>query len=127
MSTVELLERVAAPAEPVAERPRGRLPDLRRWISPIALIVLWQVSSATGLLPPDKLSSPWTVLRAGIETARSGELGDAFAVSVGRVGLGFLVGASIAVVLGVAAGLSTWGNVHIDPPCRCCARCRSSG
>jgi sulfonate transport system permease protein len=116
VSTVELLERVAAPAGPVAERRRRRLPDLRRWISPIALIVLWQVSSATGLLPPDKLSSPWTVLQAGIETARSGELGDAFAVSVGRVGLGFLIGASVAVVLGIVAGLSNWGNVLIDPP-----------
>lgn len=116
MSTVELLDRVAAPVRPVAERRRRRLPDLRRWISPVALIVLWQVSSATGLLPADKLSSPWTVLRAGIETARSGELGEAFAVSVGRVGLGFLIGASVAVVLGVAAGLSTWGNVLIDPP-----------
>lgn len=116
LSTVELPERVAAPVVPVAERRRRRLPDLRRWLSPIALIVLWQVSSATGLLPPDKLSSPWTVLQAGIETAQSGELGDAFAVSVGRVALGFLVGGSIAVVLGVVAGLSNWGNVLIDPP-----------
>jgi sulfonate transport system permease protein len=116
VSTVELLERVAAPAAPAARRRRPRLPDLRRWLSPIALIALWQVSSATGLLPPDKLSSPWTVLQAGIETARSGELGDAFAVSIGRVGLGFLIGASIAVFLGVVAGLSNWGNVLIDPP-----------
>jgi len=116
MSTVDLLERVAAPAAAVPVRRRRRLPDLRRWISPVALIVLWQVASATGLLSPDKLSSPWTVLQAGIETARSGELGEAFAVSIGRVGLGFLFGASIAVVLGIVAGLSNWGNVLIDPP-----------
>lgn len=115
MSTMELLERVVTPA-PVAPGRRRRLPDLRRWISPVALIVLWQVTSATGLLPPDKLSSPWTVLQAGVETARTGELGDAFAVSIGRVGLGFFFGASVAVVLGIVAGLSRWGNVLIDPP-----------
>lgn len=97
-------------------RRRVRLPDLRRWLSPIALVLLWQVASATGLLAPDKLSSPWTVLQAGVDTARSGELGEAFAVSIGRVGLGFLCGATVALLLGIVAGLSTWGNVLIDPP-----------
>jgi sulfonate transport system permease protein len=115
MSTVELLERVAVPRTPAATRRRARLPDPRRWISPVALIVLWQVASATGLLSPDKLSSPWTVLRAGVDTARSGELGEAFAVSITRVGVGFGFGAAVAVVLGVAAGLSRWGDVLIDP------------
>jgi len=115
-STVDVLARPEAPAERTPSRRRARLPDLRRWISPIALIGLWQLASGTGLLPPDKLSSPWTVLQAGVETARSGELGDAFAVSVGRVGLGFAIGASIAMLLGIVAGLSTWGNLLIDPP-----------
>jgi sulfonate transport system permease protein len=116
MSTVELLERVAEPATAVRGKRRTRLPGLRRWISPVALVVLWQVSSVTGLLPPDKLSSPWTVLRAGIDTARSGELGDAFAVSITRVGIGFVLGAAVALVLGVVAGLSNWGDALIDPP-----------
>ncbi|HVV11345.1 ABC transporter permease [Amycolatopsis sp.] len=105
----------AAGAPPSAPRKR-RLPDLRRWLSPVALLILWQLASSTGLLPPDKLSSPWTVLQAGVETARSGELGDAFAVSIVRVGVGFALGAGVALVLGVAAGLSRWGGVLIDPP-----------
>jgi sulfonate transport system permease protein len=116
MSTVDLLERVEAQSAAVPARRRRRLPDLRRWISPVALIVLWQLASVTGLLPPDKLSSPSTVLQAGVDTARSGELGEAFAVSIGRVGLGFLFGATVAIVLGIVAGLSAWGNVLIDPP-----------
>jgi sulfonate transport system permease protein len=107
---------VPAGVPPPTVRGRARLPDLRRWISPIALILLWQLASATGVLSPDKLSSPWTVLQAGVETARSGELGDAFAVSISRVGLGFLFGAGVAVLLGIVAGLSNWGNVLIDPP-----------
>ncbi|OZM72514.1 ABC transporter permease [Amycolatopsis antarctica] len=97
-------------------RKRARLPDLRRWISPLALILLWQLASSSGVLPPEKLSSPLTVLQSGIDTARSGELGDAFAVSVGRVAIGFLLGAAVAMLLGIAAGLSRWGDVLIDPP-----------
>ena len=117
MSTVDLLEREAVAAATAGPaRKRRRLPDLRRWISPIALIALWQLASGTGVLPPDKLSAPWTVLQAGVETARSGELGEAFAVSISRVGIGFAIGAGIAVLLGIVAGLSKWGNVLIDPP-----------
>jgi sulfonate transport system permease protein len=116
-STTGLLARPnTATEQATAPRVRRRLPDLRRWISPIVLIALWQVSSGTGLLPPDKLSSPWTVVQAGVEVARSGELGSAFVVSLGRVAAGFVVGAVIAAVLGVASGLSKWGEVLIDPP-----------
>ncbi|MFD4197163.1 MULTISPECIES: ABC transporter permease [Amycolatopsis] len=111
---------LARPEEATGTRPRParrrRLPDLRRWISPLALLALWQLASSTGVLSPDKLSSPWTVLQAGVETARSGELGEAFAVSIVRVGLGFAFGAGVALVLGVVAGLSRWGGVLIDPP-----------
>jgi sulfonate transport system permease protein len=97
-------------------RRRRRIPDLRRWLSPVALLVLWQLASSSGLLPPDELSSPWTVLQAAVDTGRSGELGDAFVVSIGRVGAGFVLGASAALILGIVAGLSTWAGVLIDPP-----------
>ncbi|WP_116103806.1 ABC transporter permease [Amycolatopsis thermalba] len=111
---------LARPEEASGTRPRParrrRLPDLRRWISPLALLALWQLASSTGVLSPDKLSSPWTVLQAGIETARSGELAAAIAVSIVRVGLGLAFGAGVALVLGVVAGLSRWGGVLIDPP-----------
>ncbi|MBN6033941.1 ABC transporter permease [Amycolatopsis sp. 195334CR] len=79
-------------------------------------MVLWQLASSSGLLPPEKLSSPLTVLEAGVEVAGTGELGEAFAVSVTRVLIGFAIGASIGVVLGIVAGLSRWGNLLVDPP-----------
>jgi sulfonate transport system permease protein len=117
LSTTGVLARLdSADDNATPARARRRLVDLRRWISPVALIALWQFSSSTGLLPPDKLSSPWTVLQAGMEVARSGELGSAFAVSLSRVASGFIVGAAIAVVLGLVAGLSRWGEVLVDPP-----------
>jgi sulfonate transport system permease protein len=102
--------------QPVATRSKRRPPDLRRWISPLAIVALWQVASSTGLLPPDKLSSPWTVLRSGMELARTGELGEAFVVSLRRVAIGFVIGAAAGLVLGVVAGLSKWGSALVDPP-----------
>jgi len=117
ISTTGVLTRAepatAGPPRPAKTR---RRPDLRRWISPLVLIAAWQIAGVTGLLPPDKLSSPWTVLQAGIEVARSGELGDAFAVSLGRVGAGFALGAVAGVLLGIVSGLSRWGEALVDPP-----------
>jgi sulfonate transport system permease protein len=90
--------------------------DLRRWISPIVLVALWQVASGTGILPPSKLSSPWTILGTARALIADGELGEAFVVSLRRVAIGFAVGALIGVLLGVVAGLSRWGGVLVDPP-----------
>ncbi|RLK60373.1 ABC transporter permease [Actinokineospora cianjurensis] len=106
----------SAPESLSVKKSRRRVPDLRRWISPLAIVALWQIACETGVLPPDKLSSPWTVLQAGIELAGTGELGDAFVVSTTRVGIGFGIGALIGIVLGIVAGLSRWGNYLVDPP-----------
>jgi sulfonate transport system permease protein len=103
-----------APTRPM--RRRRRLPDLRRWISPIALVLLWQAASATGILPADKLSSPWTILGTARHLIADGELGDAFVVSLRRVAIGFTLGLLIGVVLGGIAGLSRWGDALLDPP-----------
>ncbi|ALG14257.1 ABC transporter permease [Kibdelosporangium phytohabitans] len=106
-------------AQPVAAPPkkrRRRTPDLRRWISPLAILLLWQLASSTGVLPPDKLSSPWTVLQSAVELARTGELGEAFVVSLRRVAIGFVLGAVAGLVLGVISGLSKWGQALVDPP-----------
>jgi sulfonate transport system permease protein len=118
MSETSLVARPAA-AEHVAavpKRRRRRLPDLSRWISPLAIIVLWQLASSTGVLPEDKLTSPWTVLQSGIELAQTGELGEAFVVSLRRVAIGFALGTVIGLVLGAVSGLSKWGQALVDPP-----------
>jgi len=105
----------AAPAESLPRR-RLRRPDLRRWISPVAIVLLWQLASATGALPADKLSSPYTVLRTGIDLAGTGELGQALVISFGRAITGFVIGAAIGIALGIVSGLSRWGEALVDPP-----------
>ena len=118
ISTAGVLARDQPATEVPVHQPlrRVRLPDLRRWISPVAIVLLWQLASATGALPADKLSSPLTVLRTGIDLAKTGELGDALVTSFTRAMIGFAIGAAIGIALGIIAGLSRWGEALVDPP-----------
>jgi sulfonate transport system permease protein len=116
MSSLVVDHVAAQPVAAAQKRQRRRLPDLSRWISPLAILVLWQLAASTGVLPEDKLSSPWTVLQSGVELARTGELGEAFVVSLRRVAIGFVLGATIGLVLGAVSGLSRWGEALVDPP-----------
>ncbi|MFE2754258.1 ABC transporter permease [Actinosynnema sp. NPDC059335] len=95
---------------------KRRLPDLRRWLSPLGLVVLWQVASSTGVLPPDKLASPVTVFTSAYELVLDGRLVDALLVSSSRVAVGFALGAAVGGALGLASGLSRWGERLLDPP-----------
>jgi sulfonate transport system permease protein len=114
---VLLAEHAATTAEPPARaRRRRRLPSVRRWISPVVLILLWQGASSIGWLPPSKLSAPLTILGTARSLIADGELGDAFVVSLRRVAIGFAIGLLIGVVLGGIAGLSKWGDALVDPP-----------
>lgn len=87
-----------------------------RWISPIAMLALWQLGSAIGLIPEDVLPAPSLIAQAGVELVRSGELADALEVSGLRVLQGLLLGGFIGVALGVAVGLSRWTEATVDPP-----------
>lgn len=103
--------------------PRGRdrprrspLRHLRRWVSPVVLIGLWQVASATGALDERKMAAPSTIFRGAVELAQDGVLGTATLVSLQRVGIGFALGATIGLVLAVVAGLNQVGEDAVDPP-----------
>ncbi|MFP5020675.1 ABC transporter permease [Pseudonocardia phyllosphaerae] len=101
-------------AEPV--RRSGRRPDLRRWISPIAILLLWQLASSTGLLAEDELASPLRVLASAVDVTRSGELPEGLLVSLARVAVGIVLGVVAGTVLGLVSGLSEWGGILVDPP-----------
>ncbi|RKT51619.1 ABC transporter permease [Saccharothrix australiensis] len=105
-----------APIPRAPAKKHRRRPDLRRWLSPIGLVLLWQAASAAGVLPPDKLASPVTVLRSARDLALDGSLVDALLVSTGRVAVGFALGAVVGGALGLVSGLSRWGERLLDPP-----------
>jgi sulfonate transport system permease protein len=98
---------------PVRGRWRGF--KLARWISPVALLVIWQLVSGVGLVSPKKLPSLSTVWQAAIEVAQNGQLGEGLVVSLRRMVIGLVIGALIGAALGVLAGLQRWGDATVDP------------
>src|SRR3954462_355626 len=96
------------PAGPPAVRPRpsrGRRSErrspaafLRRWVSPVVLVLLWQLASETGALDERKLASPTQIAATAVDLVRAGTLGTQTLVSIQRVAIGFAIGALIGVV-----------------------------
>jgi ABC-type nitrate/sulfonate/bicarbonate transport system permease component len=98
----------AAERRPVVFRGGGFAPSPRRWapwLAGIAAIALWQTASTTGALPALLMPSPAAVLGALAELVRSGELWRHLGASLGRIGLGWLIGAAAGLALGLAMGL----------------------
>lgn len=117
LATAQLAGRPRQDPPPV-DRPRRstRFAFLLRWVSPVVLVVLWQVASTSGILDERKLASPGQILTTAIELVQDGTLGTATLVSVQRVAVGFAIGAAIGISLAVVAGLSRFGENAVDPP-----------
>src|SRR3954469_20226098 len=90
-------EREIKPTSPSVPLPG--LGRLRRFASPLVLILLWQVASMAGLISPRTLAAPTTVVAAAWELLLSGELPRHLLVSLGRVVVGLSIGVSVGVLL----------------------------
>lgn len=89
---------------------------VRRAIVPVLLIALWQLASNLGWVDRAVLEPPSQVWATFIDLASTGEILVHIGTSLQRVILGLAIGGSIAVILGLAAGLSRFGEETIDPP-----------
>jgi sulfonate transport system permease protein len=112
---------VAAPDAAVADDvatapPRARRIRWQRAVSPVLILVLWETAARAGLIPADKLPAPSTVFRTGWRLAADGTLGHHLLDSLTRAAIGLLIGGTLALVLGAAAGLIRLGDDAIDPP-----------
>ena len=119
-------ETVPGPADTAPGARRGRPATRRRnrtWfriISPLVVLVGWQLVSMSGLISQQKLPPPSSVLHTAItlittNNAAYGTLQGAMLVSLERVAIGFAVGGAAGLVLGVVAGLSRLGENSVDP------------
>ncbi|MEH0932562.1 ABC transporter permease [Micromonospora sp. CPCC 205558] len=103
-------------AAPVVPR---RQPPARRWrrvVSPVVLVLGWELAARTGLLAAEKLPAPSDVLATGARLSRDGTLGIHLLDSLTRAGAGLLIGGLLALVLGTVAGLLRLGDDLVDPP-----------
>lgn len=119
MTTVEAVAtRATTPIEKAGRRLTGR--SWRRSLSPIGLLVLWQLTSSTGIVAAAKVPSPLDVGTTAYrlvttDSAAYGTLQAALAASLERMVIGFVVGAAVALLLALVAGLSRVGEEVVDP------------
>lgn len=86
-----------------------------RWLSPIALLLVWEAASRAGLIPARTLAAPSAVAGTLYGMVISGELPSNVWVSFLRVALGLSIGVTVGIVLALIAGLSRRGDAAIDP------------
>ncbi|MFF8369703.1 ABC transporter permease [Streptomyces lydicus] len=99
---------------PVSGRRRVVPRWVRRAAGPVALVVLWQVLSATGVLEGDILASPGTIAATAGDLVSDGTLPSAMLVSLQRVAVGLVLGGVAGVVLALVSGLSRLGEDLVD-------------
>ena len=102
-------------------RRRRRLSGWPRLISPLAILVIWQLVSSSGLISEQKLPPPTSVWHTALTLITTsspayGTLQGAMVVSLQRVAIGFAVGGLIGLLVGLIAGLSRLGEYSVDPP-----------
>lgn len=107
----------AHPMNPPDRRvPRG-LPY--RWISwavPAVVVVLWESAARLGLIAPQVLPAPDSVVATAWDLARTGELFVHLGVSLLRAASGFAIGGLAGLAFGVAVGFSPLAQALLDRP-----------
>lgn len=84
-------------------------------LSPLAVLVLWQLASDAGLVDQRYVPSPVSIAKAGWALTVSGELGRHVGASLRRLAIGFVGGALPGVLIGMVMGLNRWVRAIVDP------------
>jgi sulfonate transport system permease protein len=100
----------------IAPLPKKRSRQWLRALSPLALLVLWQIGCSSGLISSRTLAAPSQVIASFIELTSSGALQHHLLVSLGRVAKGMSLALVVGGGLALLAGLSRTGEYVIDAP-----------
>jgi sulfonate transport system permease protein len=84
------------------------------WLVPVALIVVWQISSSLGWLSTRVLPAPLDVVKAFWALALSGELWTHVKVSAGRALAGLAIGGGLGLALGLLTGSVKFFETLLD-------------
>ena len=85
-------------------------------MSPVALLLLWELGARLGAIPDHVLAAPSSTALTAWNMIVSGELPMNMLVSLGRAAAGLTIGVAVGSVLALAAGLSRAGENTVDPP-----------
>ena len=92
------------------------IPDrLLGWIIPVGALLVWELFARLGMLPPNWLPAPTVVGKAIYQLAVSGDLLKHAGITIARVAVGFLLGASAGTLLGGLTGYLAVARKLLDP------------
>ena len=95
--------------------PAGMKSFIRGIAMPVLLLIVWEAVCRGGLVSPIMLPSPSAIVIRWLEWLRSGELLVDVLGSLGRVTSGFLLGAGLALPLGLFMGSSPRTYEYFNP------------
>ena len=84
-------------------------------LSPMLLLVLWEISARANWIDTRFFPAPTEVFRAAGVMVKTGELWTNLSVSLVRIGIGFLLGAVPGILIGLAMGLFGTVRAIIQP------------
>jgi len=110
----ELQEKVPACSPSTAKR--FRHPDrMLGAIVPVVGLAAWEILSRTGVFPSNALPAPSVIARTILDLARSGELWRHAGITLWRILVGFLLGATFGTILGGLTGYLSLARKLLDP------------
>lgn len=93
---------------------RGIARSAAPWAVPSLCLLVWQWTSATGVLPVSVLPAPEAVFRTARDLAESGELAHHILASLRRIALGFTLGTATGLLIGFLVGMSRIAEALFD-------------
>lgn len=119
MTTREEVIRLPEAKERKARPSLFAFKNYERWILgsilPILLIVVWEVAGRFGWIEAYLLPTPTRIVEEISNMAASGALVSHLSATLGRVAIGFSLGAVVAVILGTAVGYYNLAEKVMDP------------
>lgn len=93
-----------------------RIPKpLHGWIIPIIFVILWQIVGMLGIISASLLPTPVDIAKQFVNLTASGELYSHLSISLYRAMVGFLLGSTAGLLLGLSTGLGKLAERMLDP------------
>jgi sulfonate transport system permease protein len=112
--SVQSVAESGAPARRTRRFTPRQLPRGGIFLGPLALLVIWQLASMTGVLPEKFLAAPSTAAVTGFDMVANGTLADHFLASAQRAYIGLGIGVVGGLILALISGLSRVGEASLD-------------
>jgi sulfonate transport system permease protein len=93
---------------------RRRLYKWLSWLVPALVLLLWEAAARVGLIAPQVLPAPSSVVETAWNLAKNGDLFVHLGVSLLRAVAGFVIGGTVGLALGVLVGFSPLAQALLD-------------